>query len=167
MTPFHDDESAVTAIGGVLAAAAQNARCGGEIAVATGQVVARRVALGVAATFNPLQADRAEFSRMVPEKVEAFSSAGMVMLKQSGQVNRHMMRSASDEVMTTARATIEMTGCSSPIALMQAQGRFARAWFARAASNWIALGIRTFEAQSAAMAPIRRTVVGNAERLGL
>jgi hypothetical protein len=49
---------------------------------------------------------------------------------------------------------------------MAAQGRFARAWFARAAANWIALGIRTFEAQSEAMAPIRRTVVANAERLG-
>jgi hypothetical protein len=166
MTPVTTDESAVPALGGFLAAAARNATCGGEIAVATGQVVARRVALGVAATFNPLQADRAEFSRMVPEKVEAFSSAGMVMLEQSGQTNRHIMRSASDEVMTTARATIEMTGCSNPAALMAAQGRFARAWFARAAANWIALGIRTFEAQSEAMAPIRRTVVANAERLG-
>jgi hypothetical protein len=32
--------------------------------------------------------DRAEFSRMVPEKIEAFSTADMVMLKQSGQASR-------------------------------------------------------------------------------
>jgi hypothetical protein len=48
---------------------------------------------------------------MVPERVEAFSTASMVMLKQSGQASRQMMmRSASDEVMTTARAMTEMTG---------------------------------------------------------
>ena len=44
----------------------------------------------------------------------------MVMLKQSGQANRQMMRFASDEVMTTARATVEMTGCSSPAAVAEA-----------------------------------------------
>jgi hypothetical protein len=166
MISINDDESTADAIGGFLAAAAQNARCGGDIALAATHVVARRVALGMAATFNPLWADRAEFSRMVPEKVEAFSSAGMVMLKQSGQANRQMMRSASDEVLTTARATIEMTGCSSPAALAEAQSRFARAWFARVTSSWIAMGVRVFEAQSAAMSPIRQTVVANAERLG-
>jgi O-methyltransferase involved in polyketide biosynthesis len=102
----------------------------------------------------------------VPEKVEAFSSAGMVMLKQSGHAGRQMLRHASDEVMTTARAAIEMTACSNPAALMEAQGRFARAWFGRAASRWVAMGLGAIEAQSAAMALIRQTVVANAERLG-
>jgi hypothetical protein len=153
-------------MGSFMAAATQNTRCGGDIAIATTQVIGKRVALGMAATFNPLWADRAEFSRMVPEKVEAFSTAGMVMLKQSGQASRQMMRFASDEVRTTVRATIEMSGCYSPAALAGAQSRFARAWFARATSIWFAMGIRAFEAQSAAMAPIRETVIANAERLG-
>ena len=120
----------------------------------------------MAATFNPLWADRAEFSRMIPEKVQAFSTVGMIMLKQSGQARRQMMRFASEEVRTTVCATIEMSGCFSPVALAGAQGRFARAWFARATSSWIAMGIRAFEAQSAAMAPIRQAVIANAERLG-
>jgi O-methyltransferase involved in polyketide biosynthesis len=166
MTSVNDDDSSVDAVGGFLAAAAQNARCGGDIAIATTQVVGKRVALGVAATINPLWADRAEFSRMFPEKVEAFSTAGMVMLKQSSQASRQMMRFASDEVTTTVCATIEMSGCFSPVALAGAQSRFARAWFARATSSWIAMGIRAFEAQSAAMAPIRQAVIANAERLG-
>ena len=166
MTSMNDDERTADAMGGFLAAAAQNARCGGDIALATTQVIARRMALGVAVTFNPLWADRAEFSRIVPEKVEAFSTSGMVMLTQSGQANRQMIRSASDEVMATALATIEMTGCSNPAALVEAQSRFARAWFTRATSSWIAMGARVFEAQAAAMAPIRQTVVANAERLG-
>jgi O-methyltransferase involved in polyketide biosynthesis len=166
MTSMNDGEAASDAMGGFLAAAAQNARCGGEIALATVHVIARRMALGMAATFNPLWADRTEFSRMVPEKVVAFSTAGMIMLTQSGKANRQMIHSASDEVMTTARATIEMTGCSSHAALSQVQSRLARAWFARANSSWIAMGVRVFEAQAAAMAPIRQIVVANAERLG-
>jgi O-methyltransferase involved in polyketide biosynthesis len=166
MTAMNDHDSTVDGMGGFLAAATQNATCSGDIAIATTQVIAKRVKLGMAAAFNPLRADRAEFSRMVPEKVEAFSTASMIMLKQSGQANRQMMRFASDEVMTTALGTIEMTGCSSPIALAEAQSRFARAWFDRATSIWIAMGSWAFGAQSAAMAPIRQTVVANAERLG-
>jgi O-methyltransferase involved in polyketide biosynthesis len=166
MISMNDDDSTAVAMDGFMAAATQNVSCGGDIAIATTQVIGKRVALGMAATFNPLWADRAEFSRMVPEKVEAFSTAGMVMLKQSGQASRQMMRFASDEVTTTVRATIEMSGCRSPAALAGAQSRFARAWFARATLSWIAMGIQAFEAQSAAMAPIRETVIANAERLG-
>jgi hypothetical protein len=166
MTSMNDNEPTANAMGGFLAVAAQNTRCSGDIALATTKVIAKRVALGMAATFNPLRADRAEFSRIVPEKVKAFSAAGMVILNQSGQANRQMIRSASDEVMATARATIEMTGCSSPAALAEAQSRFVRAWLTRATSNWITIGIQVFEAQAAAMAPIRQTVVANAERLG-
>ena len=142
MTSMNDDDSTVDAMGDFLAAARQNARCGGDIAIATTQVIGKRLALGVAATINPLWADRAEFSRMIPEKVEAFSTAGMVMLKQSGQAGRQMMRFASDEVMTTVHATIEMSGCYNPAALAGAQRRFARAWFARATSSWIAMECR-------------------------
>jgi O-methyltransferase involved in polyketide biosynthesis len=166
MTSTIDDEPTAAAMGGFLAAAVQNARCSGDIALATAQVITKRVALGIAATFDPLRADRAEFSRMVPEKVGAFSTAGMVMLNQSGQASRQVIRSASAALMATARATIEMTGCSSPAALAEAQSRFVRGWFSWATSNWLTMGIRAFEAQEAAMAPIRQTVVTNAERLG-
>ncbi len=58
-----------------------------------------------------------------------------------------------------------MTGCSSPAAVAEVQGRFARAWFDRAASNFIAIGMLALGAQDAVMAPIRQTVVANAERL--
>jgi hypothetical protein len=165
MTSMNDDDSTVVAMGDFLTAARQNARCGGDIAIATNQVIGKRLALGVAAAINPLWADRAEFSRMIPEKVEAFSTAGMGILKQSGQAGRQMMRFASDEVATTVHATIEMSGCYSPAALAGAQRRFAREWFARASLSWFAMGIQAFEAQAAAMAPIRQMVTANAERL--
>ncbi len=89
----------------------------------------------------------------------------MVMLTQSREANRHLVAFASREAMTTARATIEMTGCRSVADLVEAQGKFVRAWFGRVTAGYIAIGIRAFEAQAAAMAPIRQTVVENAERL--
>ena len=166
MTSKSSDVSHADMMDGVLIAAAQNSKHGGDMARATSQVIAKRVALGMAAAFNPLQADHAEFARIIPEKVEAFSTAGMAMLKQSGQASRQMIRLATDEVMTTARATIEMTSCSGPAALAEAQSRFARAWLSRAASSFIALGALALASQAATMAPVRQTVLANAERLG-
>ena len=118
------------------------------------------------ATFDPLRADHVEFAQIVPEKVEAFSAAGMAILKQSGQAIGQMTRLASDEVMMTAHATMEMTVCSSPASLVEAQGRFTSAWFERAASNFITMGRLAVTTQAAVMAPIQQTVFANAERLG-
>jgi hypothetical protein len=153
------------AIGDVFAVATRNAARGGDLVIATGQVMAKRMALGMAAALNPLRADHIEFARIVPEKVGAFWAAGMIMIEQSNRANRQMTRLASDEVVTTACATIAMAGCSSPAALAAVQGRFALAWFGRAASNFIAMAMLTLSAQDAAMAPIRQTVGANAERL--
>ena len=153
-------------IGDVFAVATRNASRGGNLAIAASQVLAKRVALGMAAALDPLGADHVEFARIIPEKVEAFSAAGMIMLQQSNQANGQMTRLASDEVVTTARATMAMAGCASPAALAAAQGRFALAWFDRAASNFIAMGMLALSAQDAAMTPIRQMVAANAERLG-
>ncbi len=166
MASNSDKASSADTMDGVLSAATQNAVHGSDIATATHQVIAKRVALGMAAAFDPLQGDHVEFARIIPEKVEAFSTAGMVMLEQSAQTSRQVIRLASDEVMATACATIEMTGCSSPTALAEAQTRFARAWFGRATSSFITMGMQVLASQAAAMAPIRQTVVANAERLG-
>jgi hypothetical protein len=166
MTMTDRDGAADHSLSSVIAVARRNAGSGGEIAVAAGQVIAKRVALGMKAAFDPLGADHVEFARMVPEKVEAFSAAGMIMLTQSGAANRHLTRTASDEVMNTARATLAMADCLSPAALAQAQSAFALAWMSRAAAHFIAMGKLALEAQEAAMAPIRQTLTANVARLG-
>jgi hypothetical protein len=150
----------------VIAAATQNAGRGGDLVMAAGQVVAKRVALGVAAAVNPMAADHAEFGRMVPEKMEAMSAAGMIMLAQSTDASFEITRRASDEVMQAAAATIEMAGCTDPMAVVEAQSKFAIAWFDRAAANAIAMGMLALRAHDAAMEPIRDTVAANTERLG-
>jgi O-methyltransferase involved in polyketide biosynthesis len=166
MTATNGNVSRADTTDGILAMARQNASRGNDIAKATRKIIAKRVALGLAAVLDPMHADHVEFARMVPEKVQAFSAAGMVMLNQSGEASRQMMRLASEEVMTTACATIEMTGCCSPAAWAEAQSRFARAWFSRATSSLNTMGMLMLTAQAAAMAPIRQTVAANAERLG-
>lgn len=70
------DDMPADTICGVFAEAAQSVGRGSELAFAAGEIVAKRVALGMLAMMDPLQADHIEFGRMVPEKVEAFSAAG-------------------------------------------------------------------------------------------
>lgn len=166
MTATNGNVSRADTTDGMLAMARQNACRGSDIARATTKIIAKRVALGLAAVLDPVHADHVEFARMVPEKVEAFSAAGMAMLNQSGEAGRQMMRLASEEVMTTACATIEVTGFSGPAAWAEAQGRFARAWLSRATSSFNTMGMLVLTAQAAAMAPILQTVSANAERLG-
>jgi hypothetical protein len=167
MTSSNDDISSTETIGSVSAEAAKSVRDRGDLAVAAGQIIARRFMLGLAGAFDPLRADHEELARIVPEKVEAFSAAGMIMLEQSNLAHRQITRFASDEVITSARATMAMAGCIGPMALAAEQGLFALAWFDRVISSCIAMGTLALNAPAAAMAPIRQRVEANVERLGL
>jgi len=156
----------MTTFNGVLDAATRNAGSSNDLAIASSQIIAKRVALGMAAAFDPMGADHAEFGRMMPEKMEAFSAAGAIMVEHTNQAGWAMTRLASDEVMTTARATIAMATCATPAALAEVQGQFALDWFSRAATNFFAMGMLALGAQQAMMAPIQETVAANTERLG-
>jgi hypothetical protein len=148
----------MSSLNGVMTAATRNANSGNDLAMAAGHIIVKRVALGVAAALDPTQADHAEFGRMMPEKMEAFSAAGMIMLEQSNQAGWEITRIASNEVMTTARATLS---CTNPMAMAEAQ----LAWFNRAATNFFAMGLLALGVQEAAMVPIQQTIAANAERL--
>ncbi len=164
--PTSAHESETHSIAGFFAAVTRNADRGGDVAVAAHKVIGKRVELGMAAAFNPLGADRAEFAQIIPEKVEAFTSASAIMLKHSSHASRMLTRLASEEMTTAFRAMTALVTCSGPAALAEAQGNIARAWFERAASSFLGLGMLALDAQDAALAPIRQTVVANAERLG-
>jgi O-methyltransferase involved in polyketide biosynthesis len=156
----------MTSLNGVIEGATRNANSGSDLAIAAGQVIAKRVALGVAAAFDPMRADHAEFGRMVPEKMEAFSASGMIMMQQATQAGKQITRFASDAIMTATRATLAMASSTSPAALAQTQGRFALAWFEQAASNFMAIGVLALGAQEAALVPIQQTIAANTKRLG-
>jgi hypothetical protein len=57
-----------------------------------------------------------------------------------------------------------MVGCK-PESFLAAQSELGRAWFDRAASNFVTIGMLMLNTQEAVMAPIRQTVAVNAERL--
>lgn len=155
----------MSSFNGMMTAATHHASSSTALAVAAGQVVARRVALGVAAALDPLHADPAEFGRMVPEKMQAFSAAGLAALEQSSRAGWAITRLASDEVMATARATVSMAACGNPMAVAEAQGDFARGWFDRAAANFFAIGLLALGVQQAAMVPIQQRIAANTLRL--
>jgi glutamate synthase domain-containing protein 2 len=145
--------------------AIQNMSYGDEIARASQHVISKRVALGIQAALRPHRADHVEFARIVPEKVEAFSAAGKVMMQKSDEANRKILEDVSFEVATAASAALSMGRCSSPADLAVAQGRYAYGWMGRAASRFVSMGMFAMSAQAAALAPIRQTVVENSERL--
>jgi hypothetical protein len=148
-------------------AAGTNGRKGGELAVAARHVIAKRMTLAAAAIVDPLNADHAEFARMVPEKATAFTSAGMAWLRGSSEAAQRISGFAASELAMAATAAVAIAGCSTPAGIMAAQSRFATAWLARMVSQSIALGSLAVKSQGAAMAPIYRAATANARRLGL
>ena len=138
----------------------------GELALASGGVVARRMALGAAAMVDPLNADHAEFALMIPEKAEAFSDAGAALAQQSGVVARQMARFAANELALGMRAALAMAACRTPADLAAAHGRFVEAWLGRALSQSIELAAMAVRSQAVVMAPVHSAATANARRLG-
>jgi len=163
--PTSDHMPEIHSIAAFFAALTRNTDRGGDVATATRHVIGKRVALGMAAAMNPIGADHAEFAQIIPEKVEAFTTSGSIMLEHSSHVGQRMTRLVSEEFATATRAVTTLIGCSSPAAFVEAQGSIARAWFERTASSFLGLGMLALNAHDAALAPIRQTVVANAERL--
>jgi Phasin protein len=152
-------------IGTALVVAGRNSSRHGEMAVASAQVVAKRMTLGAQAMFNPAGADHAEFARMMPEKARAFTDAGFILLKKSLAIMSEMSRFALDETGRTAQAACTMAACRTPQSLLAAQTRYATGWFSRVTAHSMALSVLTLRAQGAAMKPVHRAATANAERL--
>jgi O-methyltransferase involved in polyketide biosynthesis len=155
----------MASLSSVFDAAARNATSGSNLTGAASQVIAKRVALGVAAAFDPARADHAEFGRMVPEKMKAFSAAGAIMVQQVARAQEQISCFASEAIKTATRATFAIASSGSPVAMVETQRRFAAAWFEKAASNFMAMGVLALDAQAAAITPFQQTIAANAERL--
>jgi hypothetical protein len=152
-------------LGSALRVAGRNGRKTGEIALAAGQVVARRMALGAQAMVDPLNADHVEFAKIIPEKARAFSEAGMTWLQWSGKAVEQMASFAASEMATAAEGAVALAGCRTPADVIAVQGSLATSWFARVMSQSISLGSLALRSQGETMAPLHRTVTENARRL--
>src|SRR3984893_12890932 len=128
-----------------VAAATATTRKSSELAVASGEVIARRMALGAAAFADPMSADHVEFSRMIPAKMAALSAVAAATI--------------------AVRAAGEFALCRTPGEIAAAQSRFVVDWFARAVSQSLALGGLAMSAGGAMLAPVHRAATDNAKRL--
>jgi hypothetical protein len=148
-----------------LAAAATTTLKGNELALASGRVIARRTALGVAALFDPASTDHVEFSRMVSEKMAAFSTVSSVVRQRSTAIIAQMMSVAARETTIALSAASEIAASRTPADMVAAQSRFILGWFERALSQSLVLGSLATSAGSAMLAPVHRAATGNAKRL--
>jgi len=148
-----------------MSVAGSNVRRTGDLVHAAGQVVTRRMTLGVAAMIDPFNADHVEFAKMLPEKTMAFSEAGMVFFQWSGKAVEQMTSFVANEISALAEAAIAITSCRTPADVAATQSSFAMVWLSRALSQSIALGSLAVRSQGAVMVPIHRTVTENARRL--
>lgn len=152
-------------MGTALSIAGNNAGIGSELVLVSGKVIALRVALGVKGMADPANADHHELARILPEKSEAVSAAGAILLQRSGEIVHQVATFTVNEMMAASRATMAMAACNSPAAMATAQSNFALAWLGRALLQSIALGAMAIRSQHAAMAPFHQAATANAERL--
>lgn len=141
----------------------------GELGIAAGTVVAQRMALGFAAFSNPGEAGYHEFGhefgRMVPEKVEAFSAAGSIMVERSAAIGEQMVRFALNEARHATLAAADVATSRTPAELVGAQSRFVLGFAERMASLTIRLGTMSLAIGGAVLTPVHRTARENSERL--
>jgi hypothetical protein len=153
----------LTAAGADLADAALKL---GESAVAAGAVIGHRVALGAQALHDPLNADAHEFTRMGTEKLAAFSAASGALFAECQSIQHEMMKFAFGQAASCVRAALDLATAPSPVEAIAAQRRWAVESLARANSHAIKLATLSAGLSGLALAPVHKTVTGNAKRLG-
>jgi hypothetical protein len=145
-------------------AATRVALRGVALAQATGDVVAKRTALGLTAMANPAEA-AAESRRIVPEKMAAFGASATTLMRCSGEIAEKAMRFAASEIVNATAAASDLARCRNLAAAIAVQGRFGTAWLFRAFSHSIAVGAIATRSYGDVMSPVHRVVVRNSKRL--
>lgn len=137
------------------------------LAIAAGQVIARRTALGLAAVGDPGRAEHKEFNRIIPEKLRAARIGAMGIAVRSGEVVRQSVRYSGTEAVMFTNALGILARCRTPAAIAAVHTQSAMAWFFRSFSHAIAVNEICMRAWGDIVAPLHQVAVGNAQRLRL
>jgi hypothetical protein len=135
-----------------------------ELAHAAGTVIAERNALGLRALASPIEAT-AELSRLVPEKLQAFSAAGAAIGGHTADMGQRMARMVSDEIAIATKTAAQFWLCRTPVDYFTLQNRLALDWFGRAFSHSMSVGTAITRSQAAALSPVHLAAMNNARRL--
>lgn len=138
-----------------MTASGRNLLRTGAAAMAAGQVITHRMAMGAAAFRDPSKADPLEFTRMFTEKALAMAAANQVLVLRSVEMAQSMMRYAMAEAAMVAAALANTPKASAS----------GGDWYQRAFTQYMAMGSLATRAQGAVMAPLYRKAGANARRL--
>jgi hypothetical protein len=151
--------------GDVVNLAQRNLHSGHELGILSGEVIARRFAMGVSGMLDPANANHAELARLLPEKAEAGNASGTAMLGRSGQLAERMTRFATDEMLLAVRDFVSLASCRTPAAFVAAHQGLTFSWLARLLAHGGALSALAGQSQSDAIAPFHKAARANAVRL--
>lgn len=145
--------------------AARAARAGQELLEASGDVIARRLAIMAEAIADPSKADMAELTLMGSEKLDAVAKSARIGLNGAAVLAQTAQSMAARETATAGRAFDAVMKSQSPAELMAAQGAWAAGAWSRTMEQGWAMGAAMLKLQTDALQPIHAAATANAERL--
>ncbi len=151
-------QKAAAKAAGNLKSAGRNIRQGVKIAKTSGEVIAARTRLAA-------RGDHQELIRMVPEKVAAFSAAGVALARHTTNAALQAGLSAATEWAALQSNATALMRARNPLEVAAIQSNSVMAWWGRRTSQSLAIGQNIMRAQHAMAAPIARTAQANATRL--
>jgi hypothetical protein len=145
--------------------AARAARAGQELLEASGDVIARRLAIMAEAVADPARADMAELALMGSEKLDAMTESARIGLNGAAVLAQTAQSVAARETATAGRAFGAVMRSETPAQMLAAQSAWAaEAWTRTLEQGW-AMGAAMLKLQTDALQPIHAAATANAERL--
>ncbi|WP_439470566.1 phasin family protein [Brevundimonas sp.] len=145
--------------------AARAARAGQELLEASGDVIARRLAIMAEAVADPARADMAELALMGSEKLDAMTQSARIGLNGAAVLAQTAQSVAARETATAGRAFEAVMRSETPAQMLAAQSAWAaEAWTRTLEQGW-AMGAAMLKLQTDALQPIHAAATANAERL--
>ena len=138
---------------------------GGEMLMASAQVVQQRTQRMAAAGVSPSVRDRREFSRMGREKVDAAADSALAVATQWAGASANVNARAATQMLTGISALMSVLASRTPVQYLQRQEKLLRAMThsAMTASQLSASGARLAQR---ALKPVHARATANAKRLG-
>jgi len=145
--------------------AARAARAGQELLEASGDVIARRLAIMAEAIADPARADMAELTLMGSEKLDAMTKSARIGLNGAAVLAQTAGSMAARETATAGRAFDAVLKSETPAQALAAQGAWAAGAWTRTMEQGWAMGAALLKLQTDALQPIHAAATANAERL--
>lgn len=138
----------------------------GELAQASAYTISRRVGMMMQTAGDPEAMSDPEFTRMVTEKVEAFSAAGGAMMGGVQTFWGVWAAGATGQVLGAAQACAALALCRTPAEAVRVQRRWLDSSCREASAALGRLAGASITLFSASLTPIHAAAAANARRLG-